>query len=300
MSAEAAAVATSMGGARRRLADYFALTKPRVVSMVLVTTFAGYYLGAGGAMNPTLALNLLFGTAFAAGGTLALNQYFERDLDALMERTRRRPLPAARLRPIEGLLFGVLATAAGLFWLIVTVNWMSATVIAAITVLYLGAYTPLKRVSWACNIIGAVPGALPPVAGWVAARSTIGAEPILLFAIMYFWQLPHTLAIARLYRRDYEAAGIHLCPPDGPRGLFINALIVIDCVMLVAVSMLPALMGFAGRIYLAVAIVLGLGMLACGYGLIRTPDRAAATRRVIMASLVYLPVVLLVLVIDRI
>ncbi|HTW88106.1 MAG TPA: heme o synthase [Candidatus Binataceae bacterium] len=300
MSAEAAAVATSIGGARRRMADYFALTKPRVVSMVLVTTFIGYYLGAAGAMDPLLALNLLIGTALAAGGTLALNQYFERDLDGRMERTRRRPLPAARLRPIEGLMFGLLTAGVGFVCLIVAVNWMSAAVIAAITLLYLGAYTPLKRVSWACNIIGAVPGALPPVAGWLAARSSLGAEPILLFAIMYFWQLPHTLAIARLYRRDYEAAGIHLCPPDGPRGLFINSLIVTDCLMLMAASLMPALMGYAGRIYLAVAIALGLGMLACGYGLILTPDRAAATRRVIMASLVYLPLVLVVLVLDRI
>jgi protoheme IX farnesyltransferase len=300
VSVEATVVATSIGGARRRMADYFALTKPRVVSMVLVTTFTGYYLGAAGGMDPLLALNLLAGTALAAGGTLALNQYFERDLDGLMERTRRRPLPAARLRPIEGLLFGVLAAAAGFIWLTVAVNWMSAAVIAAITILYLGAYTPLKRVSWGCNIIGAVPGALPPVAGWVAARSSISAEPILLFAIMYFWQLPHTLAIARLYRRDYEAAGIHLCPPDGPRGLFINSLIVTDCILLMAVSVMPALMGYAGRIYLTVAILLGLGMLACGYGLIRTPDRAASTRRVIMASLVYLPVILLVLLLDRI
>ncbi len=300
MSAEAAAVATSLGGARRRIADYVALTKPRVVAMVLVTTFVGYYLGAAGAMDPWLGLNLMIGSALAAGGTLALNQYFERDLDALMERTRRRPLPAARLRPIEGLVVGLLLAAAGFVWLVIAVNWMSAAVIGVITVLYLGAYTPLKRVSWACFIIGAVPGALPPVAGWAAARGSLGVEPLILFAIMYLWQLPHTLAIARLYRRDYEAAGIHLCPPDGPRGLIVNTLVVADCLMLIAVSVMPALMGYAGRVYLVLAMALGLGMLWCGWGLVRTPDRAASTRRVIMASLVYLPVLLLALALDRI
>jgi protoheme IX farnesyltransferase len=176
---------------------------------------------------------------------------------------------------------------------------MCAAVIAAITVLYLGAYTPLKRVSWACFVIGAVPGALPPVAGWVAARQSLGAIPLLLFAIMYLWQLPHTLAIARLYRRDYEAAGIHLCPPDGPRGLVVNTLVIADCLMLLAVSVMPAVLGYAGRVYLGVAIALGLGMLWCGYGLIRTPDRAASTRRVIMASLIYLPALLTALALNR-
>ncbi|MBF6570828.1 MAG: protoheme IX farnesyltransferase [Candidatus Binataceae bacterium] len=268
--------------------------------MVLVTTFAGYYLGAAGAPNPIVALNLIIGTALAAGGTLALNQYFERDLDGLMERTRRRPLPARRLFPLEGFAFGVLTAICGFAWLIGAVNWMSAAVIAAITVLYLGAYTPLKRVSWICNPIGSIPGALPPVAGWVAARHSLSIEPLLMFAIMYLWQLPHSLAIARLYRRDYEAAGIHLCPPDGPRGVLVNSLIIGDCFLLLAVSLLPALMNYAGRIYLAVAIVLGLGMLVCALGLIGAPDRAASTRRVIMASLVYLPLVLLVLVLDRI
>jgi protoheme IX farnesyltransferase len=299
MSVEATVIASSFVGARRRIADYIALTKPRVVAMVLVTTFVGYYLGAAGAMDPRLALNLLIGAAMAAGGTLALNQYFERDLDALMERTRRRPLPAARLRPIEGLVFGLLLAAAGFIWLAGEVNWMSAAVIAAITILYLGAYTPLKRVSWACFVIGAVPGALPPVAGWVAARGSLGAEPILLFAIMYLWQLPHTLAIARLYRRDYEAAGIHLCPPDGPRGWIVNTLVIADCLLLLAVSVMPAMLGYAGRIYLGLAIVLGLAMLWCGYGLVRTPDRTASTRRVIMASLIYLPVLLLALALNR-
>jgi protoheme IX farnesyltransferase len=300
VSAEAAAVAASLGGARRRIADYIALTKPRVVSMILVTTFVGYYLGAAGAMDPWIGLNLIVGIALAAGGTLALNQYFERDLDAMMERTRRRPLPAARLRPIEGLVCGLLLAIFGFTWLCVAVNWMSAAVIAAIAVLYLGAYTPLKRVSWACFIIGAIPGALPPVAGWAAARGSLDVEPFILFAIMYLWQLPHTLAIARLYRRDYEAAGIHLCPPDGPRGLIVNSLVAGDCILLIAASLMPVVMGYAGRIYFALAIMLGFGMLWCGWDLIRTPDRAASTRRVIMASLVYLPVLLLALALDRI
>ncbi|MGH7905437.1 MAG: protoheme IX farnesyltransferase, partial [Candidatus Binataceae bacterium] len=182
MSIEAAAIANPWSSAGRRAADYLALTKPRVVSMVLITTLAGYYLGAGSAIDVAVALKLLLGTAVAAGGTLALNQYFERDLDAKMERTRRRPLPGGRLFPAEALTFGTAAALGGFLYLGAAVNWASAGVIAAITILYLGAYTPLKRVSWICNIVGSIPGALPPVVGWLAARPNMSAEPALLFA----------------------------------------------------------------------------------------------------------------------
>jgi protoheme IX farnesyltransferase len=289
-----------LGGARQRIADYFALTKPRVVAMILVTTLAGYYLGAGSALSFVVAVKLMLGTALAGGGTLELNQYVERYIDGLMERTRRRPLPMGRLQPVEALLLGSVSLAAGFFYLALAVNWMTAGVIGIIAILYLGAYTSLKRFTWVCNIIGAVPGALPPVAGWFAARRGIAAEPVILFGIMYLWQVPHTLAIARLYRHDYERAGIHIYPPDGPRANAVSMLTLGVCVMLAATSVMPTLFGFAGQIYFWVALLLGLGMLACGVELARNPEKASSARRVLMASLIYLPLVLLALVVDKI
>jgi protoheme IX farnesyltransferase len=299
-SSETVSIAAPAAGVRQRLSAYFALSKPRVVLMILVTTLAGYYLGAPRSMlDLATALRLLVGTALAAGGTLALNQYFERDLDALMERTRHRPLPAGRLIPIEALLFGIVAFVTGFAYLGLKVNWTTAGVIAVIALLYLGAYTPLKRYTWVCNVVGALPGALPPIAGWLAVRPGLSAEPLILFGIMYLWQVPHTLAIARLYRHDYERAGIHIYPPDGPRGNAANLITVGISLVLLAVSLMPRWLGFAGRIYFWLALPLGLWMLICGIGLARRPETATA-RRVLMASLIYLPLVLLALVIDRI
>jgi protoheme IX farnesyltransferase len=276
------------------------LTKPRVLLMVLITTLAGFYMGSGAGFDFLIALNALAGTAFAAGGTLALNQYFERDTDAMMDRTRNRPVPSGRLRPIEALIFGLVTTAAGWGYLWVAVNPLSAAVTATITVLYLGAYTPMKRVSWLCHAVGAVPGALPPVIGWAAARGSLAAEPFVLFGIMFLWQLPHSLSIARLYQKDYARAGIRLLPKDGAYGNPANTLMLAASVMLVLIGMLPTVMGFAGEVYLFVAIALGAAMLFFGIRLALTPATASAARRVMMASLVYLPTVLLVMVLDKV
>ncbi len=299
MSGSVLTIAAGAAQVRTRAADYLALTKPRVVAMVLVTTLVGFYLASGDTFDGALALKLLLGTALAAGGTLALNQYVERDLDALMHRTRRRPLPAGRLRPGQALAFGVAATVFGLLILAFEVNLLSASVILATTLIYLLAYTPLKRVSWVCNLVGAIPGALPPVAGWAAARGTIGAEAGLLFAIMCLWQLPHSLAIARLYGVDYARAGIRLLPDEDQRGNPTGALIVSACIALVVAGALPTLMGFAGLAYLLVAGALGLGFLFFALRLRNAPAMAAAARHVVLASVVYLPAVLLVLALDR-
>ena len=172
MNARPAIIETRLDAARTRAAEYLELTKPRVTAMVLITTLAGYYLGAASAFESIVALNLLIGTALASGGTLALNQYIERDTDAMMDRTRHRPIPERRIVASDAFWFGTIATVAGLGYLLVTVNWLSAAMTAAIAITYLLAYTPLKRVSWSCNIVGAIPGALPPVAGWAAARGT--------------------------------------------------------------------------------------------------------------------------------
>jgi len=265
--------------------------------MVLVATAAGFYLGGIRAFDYLLALHLMIGTALAAGGTLALNQYFERDLDAMMLRTRMRPLPDGRLTPIEALIFGMVTTVAGLLYLWFTINALATIVTLVIGVLYLGAYTPLKRVSAICTVVGAIPGALPPVAGWAAARGTLSVEPLALFAIMYLWQLPHTLAIAELYRTDYARAGIRLLPIDDPRAT--GRQVVSNSLALLAVGMLPTILGFAGLTYFLVALTAGAIMLVYGVKLAAAPGPAAA-RRLLFASLVYLPIVLLVLVLDKV
>jgi heme o synthase len=299
MNARPAIVETRFD-ARARAAEYLELTKPRVTAMVLVTTLAGYYLGAAGSFEPLVAFNLLLGTALASGGTLALNQYIERDTDAIMNRTRLRPIPDKRINPNGALYFGILTTIAGLGYLLLTVHWLAAAVTAAITASYLFAYTPLKRVSWSCNIVGAVPGALPPVAGWAAARGSLGVEPWLLFGIMFLWQLPHSLSIAKIYRADYKRARLWLIPLDRDDTYPENPIIVVSSIILIVVGVLPTILGFAGVVYLITSLALGIAMLAAAIALVRGPETAAAARRVMFTSLFYLPLVLLVMVLDKV
>src|SRR2546421_7247685 len=205
-------VVTAVARSRRQVAtDLLSLTKPRVVVMILVTTLVGYYVGVLGTPDYVRMLHLLVGTLLAAGGSLALNQYWERDVDARMERTRTRPLPDGRLAPLEALLFGSAITLAGLLYLGSLVSLMALAVTAVTVALYLFAYTPLKLRTPLCTIVGAVPGALPPVAGWVAARDDLGLGAWVLFGILFLWQLPHTLALARLYRDDLARSGVR--PP---------------------------------------------------------------------------------------
>jgi len=300
MTARTATVGSPSVLSRGRLSAYFELTKPRVVAMVLVTTLAGYYLAAPGGPDLTLAFNLLVGTALAAAGTLALNQYLERATDGMMLRTRHRPLPDRRLRPGEALAFGLLTTGAGLSYLALSTNWVCTEITASISVIYLLAYTPLKRVTWACDIVGAIPGALPPVAGWVAVRGTVTAQPLVMFAIMFLWQLPHTFAVARLYREDYRRAGIKLLPEDARWGNPSDIVVVAASSALIALGIVPTLMGLAGLSYLVASVVLGLALLACGIAMVRAPEQPQRARRLLFASLVYLPVVLLMMVVNRI
>ena len=285
--------------ARRRAADFAALTKPRVVLMVLVTTFVGFYLGSPVMPHYAALLHTLIGTALAAAGTLALNQFLERELDAQMERTRLRPLPDGRLQPTEALAFGTAITAAGLLYLATSVNALSGLVAATIVGIYLFLYTPLKRKTALCSIVGAIPGALPPVIGWAAARGRLGLEAWVLFAIMFLWQLPHTLAIARLYRDDYARAGIRVLPVIDPDGRITGRQIVSNCLALLAVGLLPTLMGFAGSVYFLGALGLGIGLLGCGIALALSRSIADA-RRLVFASLVYLPVLLVLMALDKV
>jgi protoheme IX farnesyltransferase len=282
----------------RRLADYAALTKPRVIAMVLITTAVGFHLGSIGTADFPRLLQTLFGTALAAGGTLALNQYMERDLDARMERTRRRPLPEGRLVPTEALTVGAALLGLGLVQLWLAVNPLAALVTAGIAVTYLLLYTPLKPVTSLCSVVGAVSGALPPVAGWAAARGALGPEPWVLFAIMFLWQIPHSLAIGRMYRDDYARAGIRLLPVVDPDGPSTGTHVVTNTLALVPVALMPTLVGIAGPVYFLVALTLGLGFLWSAVGLARTGS-AAAARRLLRASLVYLPVLLCVMALDK-
>jgi protoheme IX farnesyltransferase len=292
-------IAVTEANILRRAVDFVELAKPRVVLMVLITAFVGFYVGSAEVPNYLELLQMLFGTAHASGGTLALNQYLERDTDSVMERTRHRPLPDGRLQPREAAWFGSLVTMGGLFYLALAVNLISAVVTAVITLTYLLLYTPLKRKSSLCMLVGAVPGALPPVIGWVAAGGTLTVDAWVLFAIMFLWQVPHTLAIARLYRDDYAKAGIQFLPVIDPDGGSTNRQIVSHCGALLVVSLLPTLLGAAGQLYFAVAFLLGIGFLASGIRLAMESTLGRA-RRLLYASLIYLPALLLVMALDRI
>ena len=283
----------------RRVEDYIELTKPRLVVMILVTTAAGFYLGTRGAVNWLLFLHTLIGAGLTAAGVLGLNQYLERDIDSQMTRTQQRPLPASRMRPMEALLFCAFLTGSGMLYLTFLVNPLSGFVISLIVVSYLFVYTPLKQKTSLCTLIGAVPGALPPVVGWVAAQGTISGSAWVLFAILFLWQLPHSLAIAYIYREDYENAGLKLLPVIHPDGASTRRQIVINCVALFGIGLLPTLFNIAGGIYFFAALLIGGMFLASGIYLSKTHSVKAA-RYVLYASLLYLPLIFITMAIDKI
>ena len=285
--------------ARRRAADFAALAKPRVVLMVQVTALVGFYLGSRGVPDYVALLQTLIGVGLAAAGCLALNQFLERDVDARMERTRLRPLPDGRLDPTEALGFGAAMAVAGLLYLGLAVNALSSLLAAIIVGSYLFLYTPLKRKSAICTVVGSIPGALPPVIGWAAARGELGLEAWVLFAILFLWQLPHTLAIGTLYRDDYARAGIRVLPVVDPDGRSTGRQIVSNCLALLVVGLLPTLIGLAGAVYFLGAFALGVGLLGCGFALAISRSMANA-RRLLFASLVYLPVLLGLMALDKV
>jgi protoheme IX farnesyltransferase len=281
------------------LADYFALLKPRMVVMILAVTFVGFYMGTRGSLHWLRLMHLLLGVGLAAGGTLALNQYIERREDALMPRTQLRPLPDGRLQPHAALWVGLLLTVVGLGYLVLLVNAFASLVTAATTVSYLFWYTPLKRKTSLCSFAGAVPGALPPVTGWVAARGTFDSEVWILFAIIFLWQLPHSLAIALLYREEYARAGFRLLPVLYPDGASTGRQIVTNSIALLAVGLMPTLVGLTGTFYFVTMV--GLGLTFLGFGLYvawkRTPE---AARRLVVVSLIYLPLTFFFMAYDKV
>jgi len=283
----------------QRAADFVELVKPRLVVMILITTAAGFYLGAQQTVDWMLCLHTLVGAGLTAAGVLGLNQYLERDVDAQMKRTQERPLPDGRMNPLEALFVGAALTSGGMLYLTFVVNTRSGFVISLIVVSYLFLYTPLKRKTSLCTLIGAVPGALPPVVGWVAARGTLTGEAWVLFAILFLWQLPHSLAIAYIYREDYAKAGFRLLPVVHPDGASTCRQIVMNCVALLGIGLLPALYNLAGSIYFFTALVSGVAFLAFGIYLARTRSVKAA-RYLLYASLLYLPVVFITMAFDKI
>ncbi|MDE0322978.1 MAG: heme o synthase [Candidatus Poribacteria bacterium] len=281
-----------------RAADYVELVKPRLVVMILITTAAGFYLGAQ-TVDWLRCLHTLIGAGLTAAGVLGLNQYLERDVDAQMKRTQERPLPDGRMNQLEALLVGAVLTGSGMLYLTFIVNVLSGFIISLIVVSYLFLYTPLKRKTSLCTLIGAVPGALPPVVGWVAARGSLTGEAWVLFTILFLWQIPHSLAIAYIYREDYAKAGFRLLPVIHPDGASTCRQIVINCVALLGVGLLPALYNIAGSLYFFTALVAGVAFLAFGVHLARTRSVKAA-RYLLYASLLYLPLVFITMALDKI
>jgi heme o synthase len=283
----------------KRALDYLALTKPRVVLMVLITAFVGFYLASPGEIHWLLLGHTLIGVTLASGGTLALNQYLERELDAHMVRTRERPLPEGRLQPGEALGFGVAITASGLIYLTWLVNPLSGLVTAVSVGSYLFLYTPLKQKTPLCLMVGAVPGALPPVTGWAAASGGLSLEACVLFAILFLWQIPHSLSIAVLYREDYARANFQLLPVVEPEGTRTGRQIVVHSLALLAVGLLPTTLQVAGPVYFVTAFILGMAMLICGV-MVAISYSSAAARRLLFVSLIYLPVLLVMMAVDKV
>jgi protoheme IX farnesyltransferase len=271
------------------------LTKARLTLLVLLTTLVGFYMGWGGRMDYLLMFHALWGTALLASGAGALNQLLERDYDARMRRTSGRPLPSGRLQPVTVMLFGGVCSAIGIVYLAVLVNLLTAVLGAVSLVTYLFVYTPLKRVSWLNTAVGAVPGALPPLMGWTAARGGLEGGGWSLFALLALWQMPHFFAIAWMYREEYAKAGFVMLPVVDADGSRTGNQAVGCALALLPVSLCPVWLHLAGIGYLVASILLGAGFLFCAVQFARKLDQPSA-RRLFFASIIYLPLLLIALV----
>jgi heme o synthase len=278
---------------------YVVLTKPDVTFLVVITTVAGFYLGSTGPMEWARLMNTLCGTLLVAGGTAALNQYVERHMDSVMRRTASRPLPLGILQPKEVLLFGVATIIAGTIWLALAVNALAALIALATSVSYLCAYTPLKTRTTLATAVGAIPGALPPLIGWAAASGTLSAGAWILFAILFFWQFPHFMAIAWMYREDYGRAGILMLPVVDRSGDRTFRLIIATSAILIPVSVLPSVLGMATINYFYGALILGLLLLLVSYwaNRVRTNVRA---KWLMHATVAHIPLLLGWMILDKV
>jgi heme o synthase len=286
---------------RAILADYWALTKPEVNFLIVITTFAGFYLARGSGWQGFpfwRSINALLGTLLVASGTGTLNQYIERRFDAQMRRTARRPLAGGRLKPAAVLWFGLTLSMVGIIYLAIAVNILASLLAMATLLSYLFFYTPLKRKTPLCTLLGAFPGAMPPLIGWAAASGKLNLQAWSLYGMLFLWQFPHFMAIAWMYREDYARAGYLVLPPDEyARGRWVNLQTVLPFLALVPLSLLPGLMGEA-KFYLIGALLLGAGFVfyAAQFVLRRTNS---AARRLLAASIIYLPSLFVVMLLAR-
>jgi len=283
---------------REKLAAYYELTKPRITFLVVLTTSAGFLLGTSGSFNYPLFTHTMLGVALLCSGISTLNQWMERDLDGLMRRTARRPLPLGTLSPRAALVFGLSLTVGAEIYLAAFVNLLSAFCGLTVIVGYLLCYTPLKTRTSLSTLVGAFPGAVPPLLGWAAASNHVGLEAWVLFAILFLWQFPHFFAIAWMYREDYARAGILMLPVVEPEGRLTKQQIVVWTLLLVPVSLAPAALGISGAIYFFGALVLGAFFLWSSVAAAVTLSRSNA-RRVLLASVLYLPLLFVLMVINQ-
>ena len=286
------------GRALARAADYVSLVKPRLNLLVVLSSGVGYYLGASRGFDVQLMLEAILGTAFVAGGAAALNQVYERDTDALMRRTRLRPLPDGRVNPSDARVFGLLLAACGLCILAMRANVLATALAAATLVVYLIVYTPMKRRSARATLVGAVPGALPPLIGWTAGHGSVSTGGAALFAIVFLWQIPHFMAIAWMYRDDYRAAGFPLLPVQEPDGRRTGRQAVLYAGALLAVSIAPAGVRIDSWRYAVCALGLGVAhvWLAARFAAIRSDQTA---RTLFLGSIIYLPLLWTAMIWDK-
>ncbi len=294
----AAAEAAAPTSAKARAAAYIELTKPRITFLIVLTSAAGFVLGARGAVNYAVLTHAMLGIALLSSGIATLNQYMERDLDGLMRRTENRPLPSGRLAPLEALWFGITLTIAAEFYLALSVNVLTAIMGLTVIAGYLFLYTPLKTRTSLSTAVGAFPGAMPPLMGWAAARGEVDIAAWVLFAILFLWQFPHFLAIAWMYREDYGRAGIRMLPVVEPDGRVTGQQIILYAVMLLPVSLLPTFLGISGKVYLVAAVILGLLFLASSIRAALSKSNQHA-RQLLLASVLYLPLLFGVMVLNR-
>ena len=282
----------------KRTSDFINLTKPKITSLVLFTTFVGFYTGIDGSVPWLRLFHTLTGTALIAGGAAAFNMYIERQLDVLMKRTALRPLAAGRLQPGSALIFALAISIGGFIFLYVQVNHLACMLSAVIFAGYLILYTPLKTRTWICTFIGAVPGALPAVLGWAAANDAITYEAWILFAIVFLWQMPHFYAIGWMHREDYRRAGFSLLPVIDDSGRRISRRALFFIALLVIVTSLPYIVGVAGMVYMIGSTAAGIVFLAFGFHFARSNTTGSA-RLLFIASALYLPVLLALLVLNK-
>jgi protoheme IX farnesyltransferase len=281
----------------RTFRPYYELTKPGIAGFVMITAGTSFFVAAGGRPDLLPVLHTLGGVGLATGGALALNQYVERDLDALMKRTRFRPIPSGRVSPGRARTWGLSLLVAGVAWLLLTLGWLPAALTALSAALYILLYTPLKRRSYLATLVGAVPGALPGLIGWSAATGGLELGGWILSAIFFLWQLPHVLALAWLLREDYKRVGFFLSPPTDPAGRRIGRHMVYHSISLLLVSVTPTLAGLTGGLFAVGALTLSAAMLATCVAAAHEMSLPSA-RRVFIASILYQPILLGLLLVD--